>query len=236
MPLTLPTELTYAAMLRTLRIRCKLHATIGSTPALQDILTEANAYVFKQLDNSRPWRSALTVVANTAEYPFITDEGLPVARGSVQSVWIEQGDSSRVPLPQGISHAMRADTALRALPERYDTTMTGGSNDAGEFTLEVWPTPDQQYTLRIDHNRVLSRFEESTDKPSAPARLVLAYAIAMGKAHLGQPDAETMGQAFQTLLRNERSEQRENRRFIPPCADSARFPQVVSTANGFRQV
>jgi hypothetical protein len=235
MPLTLPTELTYADMLQKLRTRCKLHATIGSTPALEDILTEANEYVFDQLDDSRPWHSTLLISANVNEYPFVTAEGLQVARGSVREVWIEQGDSCRVPLSQGISQAHRADADLRTIPSRYDTTMTGGTNDAGEFTLEVWPTPDQAYTLYIEHNRILSRFSSSTDKPSAPARLVLAYAIAMGKAHLGQPDADTVGQAFKNMLANERDKQRENRRFIPPTSER-RGPMVVKTASGYTQV
>lgn len=235
MPLILPADLTYADMLAKLRSRCKVHATLGATPALEDILQEANEYVFDQLDDARPWRSTLSVYAGQAEYPFVTDEGLPVARGSVREVWIEQGDACRVPLPQGISHAQRADSALRAIPERYDTTMTGGTNDAGEFTLEVWPTPDQAYTLHIEHERVLSRFAQTTDKPSAPARLVLAYAIAMGKAHYQQQDADIAGQAFRNMMGKEREKQREGRRFIPPSGEH-RGPMVVRTANGFRQV
>jgi hypothetical protein len=235
MPLALPATLTYADMLQKLRVRCKLHATLGNQPALEDILTEANEYVFDQLHDSRPWRSTLSLSANTAEYPFITDEGLTVARGSVREVWIEQGDTCRVPLPQGISHVQRGDTALRAIPECYDTTMRGGSSDEGEFTLEVWPTPDQAYTLHIEHERILSRFSSSTDKPSAPARLVLSYAIAMGKAHLGQPDADITGQAFRNMLSIEREKQREGRRFLPPTTER-RGPRVVRTATGFQQV
>jgi hypothetical protein len=222
-------------MLAELRSRCKLHATIGATPALESILTEANDYVFGELDNGLPWQSALTLSANVALYPFLTDEGLTIARGSVQSVWVEQGDACRVPLPQGISHAQRADSALRSIPALYDTTMTGGSNDAGEFTIEVWPTPDQAYTLYIDHNRILSRFSESTDKPCAPYRLVLSYAEARGKAHYNLPDAEIAGRAFKTMLATERDKQRENRRFIPPTSER-RGPQVVRTAGGYRQV
>lgn len=236
MALILPTDLTFADMLAKLRTRCKLHATIGSTPALEDILTEACQYVFDELDNGLPWQSTLTLIANTATYPFVTDGGLPVARGSVQSVWIEQGDSCRVPLPQGIQHSQRADTAMRAIPERYDTAMTGGTNDVGIFKLEVWPTPDDAYTLYVDHNRVRSRFEQTTDVPCAPCRLVLQYAVAMGKAHYGQADADTVGQAFKTMLSNEKQKQRENRRFIPPTGGSSRYPQVISTASGFRQV
>jgi hypothetical protein len=235
MALTLPTEQTYSTMLQKLRSRCKLHATLGSAPALEDILQEANEYVFNQLHDARPWRSELSLTANVSEYAFVTDGGLQVARGSVREVWIEQGDSSRVALPQGISQVDRADTALRAIPCKYDTTMTGGTDDAGQFRLEVWPTPDQAYTLHLEHERVLSQFESGTDKPSAPARLVLTYAIAMGKAHLGHADAETAGQAFKNMLADERDKQRENRRFIPSTA-ARRFPQVVSTATGFQQV
>jgi hypothetical protein len=231
----LPTQQTYGSMLQKLRSRCKLHATIGAAPALEDILQEANEYVFNQLDDGLPWQSTLTVFANVALCPFITDGALPVARGSVQSVWVEQGDSIRVPLPQGISHAQRAMTDLRSVPECYDTTMTGGTDDAGEFTLEVWPTPDQTYTLHIDHNRILGRFEQTGDKPSAPARLVLAYATAMGKAHYGHADADVVGKAFRTMLSDERDRQRENRRFIPSSAGGT-FPQVVRTASGYRQV
>jgi hypothetical protein len=236
MPLALPSTKTFAELLQTLRTRCKLHPTVGSASALEDILTEANEYVFRELDDGLPWRSTLSVYADQHEYaPFITDEGIRVARGSVQSVWIEQGDSHRVPLSQGITHAHRADQAQRSIPSLYDTHMTGGTGDQGEFTLEVWPTPDATYVLHIDHNRILGRFEESTDKPSAPSRLVLGYAIAMGKAHYGLADAETAGQAFRTMLTDEKSRQRENRRFIPGTSER-RPPQVVSTANGFRQV
>lgn len=235
MALNLPTELTFAAMLQKLRSRVKLHATLGNTPALEDILTEANEYVFDQLDNGLPWQSTLTLAADTALYPFVSDTGLPIARGSVQSVWIEQGDSIRMPLPQGISHAQRALADLRDIPACYDTQMTGGTDDAGLFRLEVWPTPDQAYTLYVDHNRVLARFEQPTDKPSAPSRLVLGYAIAIGKSHYQNSDADVAGQAFKTMLSNAKDKQRENRRFIPPTSER-RGPQVVRTAGGYRQV
>ena len=66
-------------------------------------------------------------------------------------------------------------------------------------------------------------------------RLVLAYAIAMGKAHYGQADAEVAGQAFKTMLYQEKLLQKENRRFIPPTVRQP-VARVVATAGGFRQV
>lgn len=228
---TLPPAQTYQTMLQKLRSRCGLHATLGNAPALDDILTSANDYVFAQLDEGLPVTSILTLAANVPEYPWVSDDGETIARGSVQSVWIEQGDTERVPLPQGINHAMRADQALRAIPERYDSRFVDG-----EWSLEVWPVPDQPYRLLIDHNRVLTRFTQPTDKPSAPARLVLEYAVAMGKAHYGKSDAQVVGQSFRTMLYKEKLSQKENRRFVPPSAACPSRPRVVATANGFRQV
>ncbi len=231
LPVHLPTTETFATMMMELRVRCGVHETLGRVPALESILREANEYVYRQLDTGLPMRSTLTIAANAAEYDFVSDDSVPIARGSVHGLWIEQGDSERVPLPQGISHAMRADRDQRTIPERWDTSLVDG-----RFTLEVWPTPDQTYLLHVDHNRVLTRFSIATDRPSAPARLVLGYAIAMGKAHYGRPDADTVGQSFKTMLYNEKVQAKENRRFIPPTACDPGRPRVVATANGFRQV
>lgn len=229
--IVLPTAQTFATMQATLRSRCGLHATLGSTPALDDILNEANEYVYGQLDDGLPTESTVSVYADAAEYEFVTDEGVQIARGSVQEVWIEQGDSDRVPLPQGITHAMRADEGLRTIPRAWDTKLVDGV-----FTLEVWPVPDASYTLHVKHNRVLTRFTAATDKPSAPARLVLLYATAMGKAHYSRPDAETVGASFKVMLSKEKFRQKESRRFVPPSC-VARDPRVVRNADGsFSQV
>lgn len=224
---------TFAQMLATLRSRCNLHATIGSTPALQDILTEAHEYVFQQLDDGYPVTSTLTLAANTPTYSSISDDTVPIARGSIQTVWIEQGSTERHELPQGITHAMRADSAMRDIPQAWDSRFAG--TDDGVWTMEFWPTPEQAYTVYIDHQRVLTRFSESADLPSVDGRLVLGYAIAMGKAHYSRPDAEVAGQAFKTMLYQEKLLHKENKRFIPPTTRHAR-PRVVSTTGGFRQV
>jgi hypothetical protein len=233
MATNLITPKTFGQMLSELRSRVKLHATLGNTPALESILSEANEYVFEELagcSDGLPYKSTLTLSANVASYPMESDEGQTIARGSVREVWIEQGDTHRTPLPQGISHAMRADEALRDIPQAWDTSMQDD-----EFTLEVWPTPEQAYRMFIDHNRVVQRFSQTADLPSAPSRLVFGYALSVAKAHYGQPDAQIAGQAFQTMLYNEKYKQRELRRFIPPGSER-RAPQVVRTANGYRQV
>ena len=231
MALTLPAEKTYAQMLQTLRSRCGLHPTIGDAPALNSILTEAHEYVYAQLDDGIPTESTLTIVVGVPNYEFESNDGDPIARGSVQEVWIRQGDTSRVPLSQGITHGMRADADLRSQPTHYGTRMVDG-----ELTFEVWPTPDKRYTLYIKHNRIITRFSEPTDKPCVPEHLVLGYAIAMGKSHYGKADADVAGQSFKTMLSSARAEQKENKRFLPPGAGQSFAPYVVSTAGGFRQI
>lgn len=233
MTITVTPTKTRAQMLAILRERCGLHATIGSAPALNDLLTEAHEYVYEQLDDGYPVTSTLTLTANTPTYPAISTDNVPISRGSIQTLWVERSPTERYELPQGIDHSMRADTAQRGIPEAWDARYAG--TDDGVWTMEFWPTPDQTYTAYIDHNRVLTRFEQDADVPSVPYRLVLAYAIAMGKAHYGKADADTAGQAFKTMLYKEHVSQKENRRFIPNRRAPLRA-RVVSTAGGFRQV
>ena len=222
---------TFAQMLATLRVRCGLNATLGATPALNDILTEANEYVFQQLDDGYPDTSTIALLASDYEYPWVNSDSVPIARGSVQSVWIEQGSSDRVPLLQGITQAHLA-YAETSIPQRYDSKFI---DDV--WSLMVWPTPDQAYTLYIEHNRVLARFSEVGDYPSSDYRLVLGYAIALGKAHYGKPDADTVGQSFKTMLNKAKIAQREERRYLPPTSyEQNTGPYIVSTPGGFRQV
>lgn len=224
-----PTKQTYGVMLNKLRSRLGLHATLGSALSLEDLLTEANEYVYGELDNTTPTESTLTTYASTSDYDWESDEGESIAPSSVQEVWVEQGDSSRVQLSQGITHAMRA-MQTSTIPERYDTKFIDGV-----ATLELWPVPDQSYRLYIRHNRVLQRFEQTADLPSVPQRLVFLYALSVGKAHYRQPDAQVVGQSFKTMLSTAKYNQHENRRYLP-CVEKASSPYVVSTPNGFRQV
>lgn len=234
MPITVTPVKTYAQMLATLRSRCGLNATLGSTPALNDILTEAHEYCYQQLDDGYPVHSTIALLANTPTYPWVSSDAVPIARGSVQEVWIAQGSADRLPLSQGITHAMRADTLMRSIPERYDTSYDGV--DDAVLTLEVWPTPDQAYTLYVDHERVLTRFSEDADVPSVDYRLVLSYAISMGKAHYGKPDAEAAGAAFKNMLSKAKVAQKENRRFIPNTSCEPARAYVVATPGGFKQI
>lgn len=235
MAITVPTPKTYAELLAVLRSRCGLHASIGAAPALVDILTEAHEYVYGELDDGYPVTSTKTLVANTPTYTAVSDDAVAIARGSIQTLWIEQGSTERHELPQGINHAMRADTAMRSIPEAWDTQFAG--TDDAVWTMEFWPTPDAAYTVYIEHQRVLTRFSADADLPSVDGRLVLGYAIALGKAHYTKPDAKVVGEAFAKMLYKAKVRQKENRRFIPPSAARDARPRVIAKAGGgFTQV
>ena len=161
---------TYAQMLATLRERCGLHGTIGNAPALADILTEAHEYVYEQLDDGLPITDTITLIPNVATYPWIADvDSVPIARGSVQEVWIAQGSTERLPLLQGINHAQRAYADMRSIPERYDSkfvdyyygvkaseavvgrsTYQGKSSNGVEAGLRIDYSPARQHNLYLD--------------------------------------------------------------------------------------
>lgn len=230
-----PSAQTFATMMVELRIRCKVHPTVGDALALEYILRGANEYIYGELTSGLPTESTITLSPASNKYPFESDQGVKIARGSVHEVWAAQGGTYRSPLSQGITHAMRS-LVQSGEPTHYDTTMDGEEcGDDTAYTLEVWPTPSNATILYVKHNRVLMRFEKPTDKPSAPYRLVMDYAIALGKAHYQQPDAPAVMEAFNNKMRKVKFEQLENLRFIP-AKEQERTPHIVQTANGFSQV
>jgi hypothetical protein len=159
-------------------------------------------------------------------YEWLSDDGAPVARGSVQEAWIGQGSAGRLPLSQGITHAMREFTSSGE-PTRFDSLMVGD-----DWMIELWPVPSNPYTLYVKHSRVLSRFEQASDKPSAPARLVLLYAIAVGKAHYQQPDAQAAMATFNQMLSREKFRQKENKRYFSGSGQAQRKPYAVLLPDG----
>jgi hypothetical protein len=101
-------------MLAELRSRVKLHRTLGAADALASILTEANDYVFDQLDDGLPWHSTITVAANAQYIPFVSDAGLPIARGSVAaSGWMPAACASSC---RKASPRLQRGIPLRARP------------------------------------------------------------------------------------------------------------------------
>lgn len=68
--------------------------------------------------------------------------------------------------------------------------------------LELWPVPNELYTLRFEYVRTLGRFTDSNDRCSIPDHDVFLVALANAKAHYRQPDADRyQAQADALLIR-----------------------------------
>ena len=144
----------------------------------------------------------------------IEDEDIDPA--NVQSINVYETQESVWILRQGITEAMRAEDITRTVPERWD---------ALNGQIELWPTPDREYPMVVVYEQGKTRFTQDSDRPCVPDRLVFLYALASAKAHYGHADAQTAGQIFQRMLRQEKSKRLLNKRFtaLPGKMDTRYF-------------
>lgn len=84
-------------------------------------------------------------------------------------------------LEQGIGPVQDSYRDIHHFPTRFDMI-------AGQ--LELYPTPDTDYLLRIDYHALPARPTLQTDRVAIDSRLMLLQAITVGKAHYRQPDSE----------------------------------------------
>lgn len=176
-------------------------------PLLKSFLQEGQIYVWEQLDAPMALkRTEITLVPGSKLYDFHNDiEDEDIDPQMVESIDVYKSDTNLKHLKQGITERMRCDTKTRGCPGRYD--MMNGQ-------IEVLPIPDDEYVMVVHYRQGPARFDQASDRPSVPSRLVFLYALASAKAHYGHQDAQTAGQVFQQSLRTERSRRHENRRYF----------------------
>lgn len=93
----------------------------------------------------------------------------------------------------------------------------------------IYPKADQTYTVRFWYVKDLGRFTENGDRASLDDDMILLHAIANGKAHYRQPDAQAYQGQLNTLLGSLRGQSFGSngvyrRDVIPPAAQR---PAVV---------
>jgi hypothetical protein len=96
-------------------------------------------------------------------------------------------------------------------PSRYDLKYNTVTSRA---QIEIWPKPDAVYPISIEGQLQVSAFVADGDKSSMDYRLILLYAIAFGKAHLGRKDAKSAMDAWTTRLHQIVGNQHGTRRYI----------------------
>ena len=220
---------TMGELMAELRVRLGFiaqgSASKNNEPVIKSFLQEAHDYVFSELQPpAQRKKSAIVLSAGSYLYDWNNDaEDEPINPSRVISVWLKESDTIRTPLRQGITESDRSLDAIRQHPEKYDH-LNG--------QIELWPIPDQPYSLIIEYIAEKNRFERATDRPSVPDRLVFLYALANAKAHYRHPDAQASASSFQNSLNKEKFRQKESKRFFMQGETTRGDQQVVRTANG----
>lgn len=191
---------TMGTLLTELKARLGF-VTAGSASRINDqimrsFLQEANDFCYEALDRPLLKRTAtIHLLEGSKYYDFHNDdEDDAIDPGKIKRMWIADGDE-RYLLGFGIDEGLRVTNLDGGIPEKWD---------AYDGQIELWPVPDSDdYDLVIEYEGFKRRFEQDNDVPSAPARLVMLYALAQAKAHYRQPDYQAAASAFDRAFKQE---------------------------------
>jgi hypothetical protein len=66
--------------------------------------------------------------------------------------------------------------------------------------IELWPTPDSAYALKLEYNAALGAFNEDPDLSTIHPQLILLHGIVTMKAHYQQADYQLYASQLSGLL------------------------------------
>lgn len=99
-------------------------------------------------------------------------------------------DGSRwVPMKEGITFEMRSQDST-SIPCRYERYAQ----------MEVWPVPDQIYTIRRYYVASPARFTQDNDRASIDDGLIFLHAVANAKLHYKQNDGQAYANQLNAML------------------------------------
>lgn len=138
-------------------------------------------------------------------------------------VGISRGDNVWQQLIEGIN-PIYYTSKVQGIPTFYEVRQC----------IEVWPaTSDTTWLLRIKGNFGLLPFANPNDVTTVNSELVFLHALAVAKAHYGQPDAGNIIQLYNTYLARTMAAQQPTRRMWPgggPVPNA--IPPVMSNNPG----
>lgn len=108
------------------------------------------------------------------------------------------------PVQEGIGPDHYTYVDRRYYPQRYERYSQ----------IELWPQSDGTYSLRIWYIRDLARFSQDNDRTTIDSDLVFMHAIANGKSHYRHPDADVYAVQLDTMMKNLKTKQFGNRKFV----------------------
>jgi hypothetical protein len=83
---------------------------------------------------------------------------------------------------------------------RWDVLNDSTSKGEVRPKLELWPTPNDAYKLKLEYNAALGPMEDDSDTTTINPQLVLLHGIVTMKAHYQQPDYNIYAGQLQNLL------------------------------------
>lgn len=158
-------------------------------------------------------RFTVPIVAGTVLYAFPTLAGPPLVTlepRRISMVSVQDGSLRTPPLREGIVSSMYSG-GTSGIPTFYDV----------RDQLEIWPTPDKAYTLHVEGFQTLGAFAADADTATVDDEIVFMLALANGKAHYRQPDAEIYANELKSLLGRFKGYSHGGRRYIPGMNDDA---------------
>lgn len=125
------------------------------------------------------------------------------------SVSLQDGTFRSPPLREGI------------VPEMHNQTSGGRpTHYARRANVEFWPVPDSSaYDIYFEGYCKLRSFELDTDTTTVDEELVFMLALANGKAHYRQPDAEIYASEMNAMMKRLKGADHGGRRYIPGMND-----------------
>ena len=170
------------------------------------ILQDAQQQIFRQykvMRHERWW--SWTTVAGERFYDVPKDGTDNLDFGKLSGVWLEDTSGTWLPMKQGINPLWFSDDDRQEMPFAFEIR---------EY-LEVWPEPDQAYTIWLKGNLGLRAFTDDAHYTTVDPQAVFLKALAMAKGHYRQPDANAIMGEFERYIGNLNAESYTGARFIP---------------------
>lgn len=172
-------------------------------------LRNAQAQLYWQYDFPElRYKWTIALVAGTVSYAWPTNvagaDGIAVEPRRLVNISVADGATRGPPLREGITPSMYSN-AVSGIPTHYE----------GRGQIEFWRTPDQAYTAHLDGFRKLKAFATDADVCTVDDELVFMLALANGKAHYRQADAEIYAREMNAMLARLKGAAHGGRRYIP---------------------
>lgn len=188
-------------------------AGVVNAPIIDSFIRNGQAQLYEQFE----WRRLITfeerlmgVEQSSYDYPTDCEPENLINVAILQSgIWTE--------LHPGITWDMRSNDSTGA-PCRFEVFEQ----------MEVWPAPDQQYTMRRYYKRSLGALNADNDRTTLDSNLVFLHALTNAKLHYRQPDAQTYSNQLSEMLSKLKARNRTKTVFRrESSAGTIPFPKVV---------